>query len=141
MARLGLASLLAVVVLLGACNREGGGFLSRSPEQSSETVGGPFCGPFKRLSQAKLDLIRRATSNLEIESTVELIRGLQQEISQEAPPEVRDEVQLTVRVYGAYLNVLEAEGYGKAPMEDITSDDYNAAELAQQSYCFQNPTR
>ena len=115
--------------------------MSRAPEESTKVEGGPFCGPFNRLSQAKLDLIRRATSNLEIESTVELIRGLQQEISQEAPPEVRDDVQLTVRVYNAYLSELEANGYGKAPMEDITSDDYNAAELAQQSYCFQNPTR
>lgn len=103
--------------------------------------GGPFCGPFQRLSQAKLDLIRRATSNLEIESTVELIRELQQEISQEAPAEVRDDVQFTVRVYGTYLNTLESEGYGKAPMEDITTDEFNAAENAQLSYCFQNPSR
>ncbi|MBW3581373.1 MAG: hypothetical protein KY431_10090 [Actinobacteria bacterium] len=130
-----------VLALSTACNSGSDGRLSRAPEQSSELQGGPFCGPFRRLSQAKLDLIRRATSNVEIESTIELIRELQQEISQEAPPEVRDDVQFTVRVYGTYLNILEAEGYGKAPMEDITTDEFNAAELAQQSYCFQNPTR
>lgn len=129
------------LLLAGACNSDREGVLSRSPEQTRETQGGPFCGPFNRLSRAKLDLIRRATSNLEIESTVELIRNLQQEVSQEAPAEVRDDVQFTVRVYSAYLNILEAEGYGKAPMEDITSDEFNAAELAQQSYCFQNPDR
>lgn len=133
--------LLVTLVLGGACSTDGTGVLSRSPEQSTRAEGGPFCGPFNRLSKAKLALIRRATSNLEIESTIELIRDLQQEISQEAPAEIRDEVQLTVRVYGAYLNILESEGYGKAPMEDITSDEFNAAELAQQSYCFQNPTR
>ena len=130
-----------MLVVAAACSGGSGDGLSRAPEQSSAVQGGPFCGPFRRLSQARLDLIRRATSNLEIESTVERIRELQQEISQEAPPEVRDDVQFTVRVYSTYLNILEAEGYGKAPMEDITTDEYNAAELAQQSYCFQNPTR
>ncbi|MDP9419449.1 MAG: hypothetical protein M3P53_04770 [Actinomycetota bacterium] len=130
-----------MLVLAVACNSDSGNGLARAPEQSSAVQGGPFCGPFRRLSQARLDLIRRATSNLEIESTVERIRELQQEISEEAPPEVREDVQFTVRVYNTYLNVLESEGYGKAPMEDITTDEYNAAELAQQAYCFQNPTR
>ena len=126
--------------MVGAsCSSGEGGFLSRAPEQSGEVEGGPFCGPLEELNDARLELIRRSTSNLEIESTVSEIRELHQEITQEAPAEVRDEVQLTVQVYEDYLEVLEAEGYGKAPMASITSDEYNEAELALLSYCFQNP--
>lgn len=103
--------------------------------------GGPFCGPLEELDDARIDLIIRATSNLEVESVIEDIRGLQQEISGEAPAELRQQVELTNRVYGAYLDVLVAEGYGKAPMDTITSDEYNSASLAQVSFCFQNPGR
>ena len=103
--------------------------------------GGPFCGPFEELSDARLDLIIRATSNLDVEPVIEDIRGLQQEVAAEAPAELREQVALTNRTYDNYLNVLEAEGYGKAPMDTITADDYNAAELAQLSFCFQNPGR
>ncbi|MGI9120905.1 MAG: hypothetical protein ACR2G7_12425 [Acidimicrobiales bacterium] len=136
-----LSCLLVVFVLLASCSGGQGGFLSRAPEESSKPQGGAFCGPLAQLNSAKLDLIRRATSSLEIESTVKKIRGLQEKISAEAPPEVRDDVRLTVGVYSGYLDVLESEGYAKAPMKDITSDSFNKAELALLSYCFQNPTR
>lgn len=139
--RHGLSCFLVVLVLLASCSGGEGGFLSRAPEESSKAEGGPFCGPLEQLNSAKLDLIRRATSNLEIDSTVKKIRGLQEKITAEAPPEVRDDARLTVSVYSGYLNVLENEGYGKAPVQDITSDSFNKAELALLSYCFQNPTR
>jgi hypothetical protein len=133
---------LVLFMLLASCNSGGdGGFLSRAPEESTQPEGGPFCGPHGEVGRARLDLIRRATSNLEVESTIERIRELHQELLAEAPAEVSQQVQLTVAVYNDYLDVLEEQGYGKAPMEDITSDEYNAAELAQQSYCFQNPGR
>lgn len=103
--------------------------------------GGPFCGPLEELTDARLDLIIRATSNLEIGSVIEDIRGLQEQIAGEAPAELRQQVQLTNRIYSEYLNVLEEEGYGKAPMDTITSDEYNEAALAQISFCFQNPER
>lgn len=103
--------------------------------------GGPYCGPLEELDDARRDLIIRATSNLEVESVVEDIRALQQEIAAQAPAELREEVELTNRVYGAYLDVLVAEGYGKAPMDTITSDEYSEAALAQVSFCFQNPGR
>ncbi len=103
--------------------------------------GGPYCGPFEELSDARLDLIIRATSNLEVDSLVEDIRGLQQAIATEAPAELRQQVELTNRVYGAYLDILVRDGYGKAPMDTITSDEYNEAELTQLSFCFQNPGR
>lgn len=122
-----------------SCNDGEGGFLSRAPEQAGRVEGGPFCGPLEDLNDAKLELIRRSTSNLDIESTLEEIRELHEAIRQEAPAEVRDEVELTVQVYEDYLEVLEEEGYGKAPMESITSDEYNGAELELLSYCFQNP--
>ena len=129
------------MVIVG-CNGGESGFLSRAPEESRQGVqGGPFCGPFEELSDARLDLIIRATSNLDVEPIIEDIRALQQELAAEAPAELRDQVALTNQVYGNYLNVLEAEGYGKAPMDTITSDEYNEAELAQLSFCFQNPGR
>ena len=129
------------MVIVG-CSGGESGFLSRAPEESRAGVqGGPFCGPFEELSDARLDLIIRATSNLDVEPIIEDIRALQQELAAEAPAELRDQVALTNRVYGNYLNVLEAEGYGKAPMDTITSDEYNEAELAQLSFCFQNPGR
>ncbi len=90
---------------------------------------------------ARLNLIRRATSNLEIESTVEDIERLQQEIAAEAPAEVREQVQFVNQVYGRYARTVLEESYGKAPIEDITSDEYNEADLALVSFCFQNPTR
>lgn len=130
-----------ILVLLASCSGAEGGFLSRAPEESRKAEGGPFCGPLEQLTSAKLDLIRRATSNLEIDSTVKKIRDLQEKVTAEAPPEVRDDARLTVSVYSGYLNVLESEGYGKAPMQEITSDSFNKAELALLSYCFQNPTR
>lgn len=103
--------------------------------------GGPFCGPLEELTDARLDLIIRATSNLEIRSIIEDIRELQEQLAAEAPAELRQQVELTNRVYGQYLNVLVSEGYGKAPMDTITSDEYNEAALAQISFCFQNPER
>jgi hypothetical protein len=130
---------LVLLMVSASCSNGDGGFLSRSPEQSGSVEGGPFCGPLEELNDAKLDLIRRSTSNLEIESTASEIRELHEEIGQEAPAEIREEVQLTVRVYEDYLSVLEEEGYGRAPMESITSDEFNEAELALLSYCFQNP--
>ncbi|HWH35278.1 MAG TPA: hypothetical protein VNT56_08165 [Acidimicrobiales bacterium] len=123
------------------CSGGGDGFLSRSPEASRQVAGGPFCGPLEELLDARRDLIIRATSNLEIESVVDDIRNLQDEIASEAPAELRDEVTLTNRVYSNYVGVLESEDYGKAPMDTITADDYNEAELAQVSFCFQNPGR
>lgn len=129
-------------MLLASCNGDGSsGFLSRAPEESTRPEGGPFCGPREEVADARLDLIRRATSNLEVESTIERIRELHQELLAEAPPEISSEVQLTVEVYNSYLDVLEEQGYAKAPMEDITSDEFNEAELEQVSYCFQNPER
>lgn len=136
-----LSCLLVSFVLLASCSGGQGGFLSRAPEQSSKVQGGPFCGPLVQLNSAKLDLIRRATSSLEIESTVKKIQGLQEKVSAEAPPEVRDDVRLTVSTYSGYLDALVNDGYAKAPMERITSDPFNKAELALVSYCFQNPTR
>ncbi len=115
--------------------------MSRAPEESNEPEGGPFCGPLEDLMDLRLDLIRQATSNLEIESTVERIEALQQEVGGEAPAELRDEVQLTNQLYGRYARAVVEEGYGKAPIEDITSDEFNEADLAQVSFCFQNPTR
>ncbi len=136
-----LTSLTALAFLLVSCNGgPGGGILSRAPEQSSTVEGGPFCGPLQELNQAKLDLIRRATSNLEIDNTADRIRRLQEQVVSEAPAEVREEVRFTAEVYGEYLDVLQEEGYGRAPFEKITSDEFNAAELALVSYCFQNPT-
>lgn len=129
-------------MVIAGCNGGESGFLSRAPEESRAGVqGGPFCGPFEELSDARLDLIIRATSNLDVEPIIEDIRALQQDLAAEAPAELRDQVALTNRVYGNYLNILEAEGYGKAPMDTITSDEYNEAELAQLSFCFQNPGR
>lgn len=116
-------------------------FLSRAPEESSEAAGGPFCGPVEELMDARLNLIRRATSNLEIESTVENIQGLQEEIAGEAPAELREEVQLTNQVYGRYAQTVLDQGYGKANIADITSDEFNEADLAVVSFCFQNPGR
>jgi len=137
-----LSCLAVLLVAVSGCNGgDNGGFLSRAPEQSRQIEGGPFCGPFEELSDARLDLIIRATSNLEVESLGEDIRGLQQAIATEAPAELREEVQLTNRVYGAYLDILLRDGYGKAPMDTITSDEYNEAELTQLSFCFQNPGR
>lgn len=136
-----LSCFLVLLVVLAACNGGGDGFLSRAPEETREVEGGPFCGPLEELTDARLDLIIRATSNLQVDSVIEDIRSLQQEIASQAPAELREEVQLTNQVYGNYLNILEAEGYGKAPMDTITSDDYNEAELAQLSFCFQNPGR
>lgn len=136
-----LSCLVVVVGLLASCNGGGGGFLSREPERSTTPEGGPFCGPLEDLNEAKLDLIRRATSNLDIESTVDRIRSLHEDLTREAPAELRESVQLTVSVYDGYLDVLVEEGYGKAPMDRVTSDEFNQAELAQLSFCFQNPTR
>lgn len=137
-----LSCFLVLSTLLASCNSDGGGgFLSRAPEESSEPEGGPFCGPFDEVTEARLNLIRRATSDLEVESTVERIRELHEELLAEAPPEISQQVQLTVAIYNDYLDVLVEQGYGKAPMDDITSDEFNEAELAQQSYCFQNPGR
>lgn len=131
-----------VSMVLVGCNSGESGFLSRAPEESREGVqGGPFCGPLEELDDARRDLIIRATSNLDVEPIIEDIRALQQEIAAEAPSELREQVALTNRVYGNYLNILEAEGYGKAPMDTITSDEYNEAALAQVSFCFQNPGR
>ena len=127
--------------MFNACSSNEGGFLSRSPEQSNEVEGGPFCGPLEELMDARLSLIRRATSNLEIETTVENIERLQQEIAAQAPAELRQQVQFTNQVYGRYARTVLEEGYGKAPIEDITSDEYNQADLALLSFCFQNPTR
>lgn len=139
--RRALTSLTALAFLLVSCNGgPGGGMLSRAPEQSSTVEGGPFCGPLQELNQGKLDLIRRATSNLEIDKTADRIRRLQEQVVSEAPAEVREEVRFTAEVYGEYLDVLQEEGYGRAPFEKITSDEFNAAELALVSYCFQNPT-
>ena len=139
--RRALSSLTALAFLLASCNGgPGGGMLSRAPEQSSTVEGGPFCGPLQELNQAKLDLIRRATSNLEIANTADRIRRLQEQVVSEAPAEVLEEVRFTAEVYGEYLDVLQEEGYGRAPFEKITSDEFNAAELALVSYCFQNPT-
>lgn len=90
---------------------------------------------------ARLDLIRRATSNLEIETTVEDIEGLQQAIATEAPAELREDVQFTNRVYGAYARAVLEQGYGKAPFATLTTDEYNEAENDQVAFCFQNPTR
>ncbi len=115
--------------------------MSRAPEESGEPMGGPFCAPLEALSDARLSLVRRATSNLEIETTVENIEALQQEIAQEAPAELREEVQRTNQTYGRYARAVLEEGYGKAPIGDITSDDYNQDALALVSFCFQNPTR
>lgn len=130
-----------LLVALAGCNGGDSGFLSRAPEESRRVQGGPFCSPLEELSDARLDLIIRATSNLEVDSLVEDIRGLQQATATEAPAEVREQVELTNRIYGAYLDVLVAEGYGKAPMDTITTDEYKAAEIAQVSFCFQNPGR
>jgi hypothetical protein len=142
MRRHALSGFLMLSVVLAGCSGGESGFLSRAPEESRTGVqGGPFCGPFEELSDARLDLIIRATSNLDVEPVIEDIRGLQQEVAAEAPAELREQVALTNRIYDNYLNVLEAEGYGKAPMDAITADDYNAAELAQLSFCFQNPGR
>ncbi len=124
-----------------ACNGAEGGFLSRAPEQSNEPEGGPYCGPLEELLDARLALIRRATSNLEIKSTVEAIERLQQEIASEAPAELREQVQFTNQVYGRYARAVLEQSYGKAPFEDITSDEFNTAENAQVSFCFQNPSR
>lgn len=135
-----LTSLAALAFFLASCNGGPGGILSRAPEKSSRAEGGPFCGPLQELNKARLDLIRRATSNLEIETTADRIRRLQEQVTSEAPAEVREEARFTARVYGEYLDVLESQGYGKAPFEKITSDEFNDAELAQVSYCFQNPT-
>lgn len=115
--------------------------MSRAPEESNQPEGGPFCGPLESLSDARLTLIRRATSNLEIESIVENIEALQQEIAGEAPAELRDEVQLTNQIYSRYARIVLEESYGKAPIEEITSDEYNEAALALVSFCFQNPGR
>jgi hypothetical protein len=136
-----LSCSLVIVVLLVSCSGGEGGFLSRSREESARAEGGPFCGPLEQLNNAKLDLIRRATSGLEIESTVKKIQDLQEEVTAEAPPEVQDEVRLTVTTYSGYLEVLESDGYAKAPIDRITSDQFNKADLALVSYCFQNPTR
>ncbi len=136
-----LSCCLALFVLIAACGGEEGGFLSRAPEESSRPEGGPFCGPLESLSDARLALIRRATSNLEIESIVENIEALQQEVAGEAPAELRDEVQLTNQVYSRYARIVLDESYGKAPIEEITSDEYNEAALALVSFCFQNPNR
>lgn len=133
--------LLVLVVTATGCSGGDGGFLSRSPERSRQVAGGPFCGPLEELLDARRDLIIRATSSLETESVVDDIRNLQEEIASQAPAEVRDDVQLTNQVYSDYLIVLETEGYGKAPMDTITADDYNDAELTQISFCFQNPGR
>lgn len=135
-----LTSLAALAVVLASCNSAGEGFLSRAPEKSTRAEGGPFCGPLQELNQAKLDLIRRATSNLEIKTTAERIRRLQEQTTAEAPAEVREQARFTAQVYGEYLEVLENEGYGKAPFEKITSDEFSDAELALVSYCFQNPS-
>ncbi len=135
-----LTSLIALAFVLASCNGGAGGMLSRAPEKTSTIEGGPFCGPLEDLNRAKLDLIRRATSNLEIDDTADRIRGLQEQVVTEAPAEVREEARFTTEVYGEYLDVLQNEGYGKAPFEKITSDEFNAAELALVSYCFQNPT-
>lgn len=137
-----LSVFLMILVVVAGCSNGEGGFLSRAPEESRSGVeGGPFCGPLEDLDDARRDLIIRATSNLDVEPLIEDIRQLQQEIAGEAPAELRDQVELTNRVYGNYLGVLEAEGYGKAPMDTITSDEYNEASLAQVSFCFQNPGR
>ncbi|MBA2438312.1 MAG: hypothetical protein H0V52_08195 [Acidimicrobiia bacterium] len=130
-----------LLMVSAGCSDGDGGFLSRAPEESREVEGGPYCGPLEELDDARRDLIIRATSNLEIESVVEDIRSLQEEIAGEAPAELRQKVELTNRVYGAYLDILIAEGYGKAPMDTITSDEYNQAALDQVSFCFQNPGR
>lgn len=130
-----------LLVMTAACSGGGNGFLSRSPEASRQVAGGPYCGPLEELLDARRDLVIRATSNLETESVIDDIRNLQEEIASEAPPEVRAEVTLTNQVYSNYLNVLESEGYGKAPIDTITADDYNEADLAQVSFCFQNPGR
>ena len=128
-------------MMFTACASEENGFLSRAPEQSSEPEGGPFCGPLEELMDDRLNLIRRATSNLEIESTVENIERLQEEIASQAPAELREQVQFTNQVYGRYARAVLEEGYGKAPFQDLTTDEYNAAEIAQVSFCFQNPGR
>ncbi|HEV2069800.1 MAG TPA: hypothetical protein VGR26_08405 [Acidimicrobiales bacterium] len=135
-----LTSLTALAFVLASCNGGAGGMLSRAPEKTSTIEGGPFCGPLQDLNRAKLDLIRRATSNLDIDDTADRIRGLQEQVVTEAPAEVREQARFTTEVYGEYLDVLQNEGYGKAPFEKITSDEFNAAELALVSYCFQNPT-
>ncbi|HEV2767275.1 MAG TPA: hypothetical protein VGV63_06170 [Acidimicrobiales bacterium] len=135
-----LTSLTALAFVLASCNGGAGGVLSRAPEKTSTIEGGPFCGPLQDLNRAKLDLIRRATSNLEIDDTAERIRRLQEQVVTEAPAEVREQARFTTEVYREYLDVLQNEGYGKAPFEKITSDEFNAAELALVSYCFQNPT-
>lgn len=135
-----LTCLAALAVLLASCNGGPGGILSRAPEKSTQVEGGAFCGPLQELNQAKLDLIRRATSNLEIKTTAERIRRLQEKTTSEAPAEVREEARFTAQVYGEYLDVLQNEGYGKAPFEKITSDEFSDAELVLVSYCFQNPS-
>lgn len=132
-------SLTALAFLLASCNDGPGGILSRAPEKTSRPEGGAFCGPLQELNKAKLDLIRRATSNLEVDNTADRIRRLQDQVVSEAPAEVREEVRFTAQVYGEYLDVLQEQGYGKAPFEKITSEEFNAAELALVSYCFQNP--
>lgn len=134
-----LTSLTALAFLLASCNGGSDGMLARAPERNSRPEGGAFCGPLQDLNKAKLDLIRRATSNLEVNSTADRIRRLQDEVVSQAPAEVAEEVRFTAQVYGEYLDVLQDQGYGKAPFERITSEEYNAAELALVSYCFQNP--
>lgn len=136
-----LSGFSVLLVVLAGCNGGDSGFLSRAPEESRVVEGGPFCGPLEELDDVRLDLIIRATSNLEVDSLAEDIRELQQAIATEAPAELREQVELTNRVYGAYLDILLAESYGKAPMDTITSEEYNQAELAQISFCFQNPGR
>lgn len=136
-----LSCCLALLVVFTACNSGESGFLSRAPEQSSEPEGGPFCGPLEQLMEARLDLIRRATSNLEIETTVEEIESLQQTIATEAPAELREQVQFTNQVYGTYVRAVLELGYGKAPFATLTTDEFNEADLALSRFCFQNPTR
>lgn len=127
---------------LAACNGDdGGGFLSRAPEAANVSEGGPFCGPLEELMDARLALIRRATSNLEIESIIAAIQRFQQEIASQAPAELREQVQFTNQVYGRYAQTVLDEGYGKAPFADLTTDEFNEADLALTRFCFQNPTR
>lgn len=133
---------MVFLMVFTACSGgDDGGFLSRAPEASNEPEGGPFCGPLEELMDARLALIRRATSNLEIESIVANIERFQQEIASQAPAELREQVQFTNQIYGRYAQAVLNEGYGKAPIADITSDEFNEADLALLSFCFQNPTR
>ncbi len=138
----GLSCFVVILMAFTACSGgEGEGFLSRAPEASSEPEGGPFCGPLEELMDARLALIRRATSNLEIESIIAAIERFQQEIASQAPAELREQVQFTNQVYGRYAQTVLNDGYGKAPFADLTTDEFNEAELALTRFCFQNPTR